>query len=67
MIFLLGKWLRAMKWKAASSARTRRAARRTSPSQIMLSLERLEDRTVPSTLTVTSPADDGSAGGLGVC
>jgi hypothetical protein len=46
--------------------RSRRPIRRT-PGQYQasrLQLELLEDRTVPSTLTVTSAADDGSAGTL---
>src|SRR5262249_8148712 len=34
------------------------------PHRVALRLEALEDRTVPSTLTVTSAADDGSAGTL---
>jgi len=53
MTFLLGKWLQAMKRKVAVGARTR-------PNRIVPQLEALEDRTVPSTLTVTSPADSGS-------
>jgi uncharacterized protein (TIGR03118 family) len=47
---LFGKWLRTPK--------------RTRPRRIVPRLETLEDRTVPSTLTVTSAADDGSAGTL---
>jgi uncharacterized protein (TIGR03118 family) len=47
---LLGKWLRAPK--------------RPWPRRIVPRLETLEDRTVPSTLTVTSAAADGSAGTL---
>jgi uncharacterized protein (TIGR03118 family) len=58
MSFLPGKWLRAMKRNTATGPRTRR------PYRSMPRLEALEDRTVPSTLTVTSAADDGSAGTL---
>src|SRR6516162_1067034 len=41
-----------------------RAPKRIRPPRIVPRLEALEDRTVPSTLTVTSPADDGSPGTL---
>jgi hypothetical protein len=61
MTFLLGKWLKDMKRKVAPGARTPRGAMR---SRVVLRLEAMEDRTVPSTLTVTSAADDGSAGTL---
>jgi uncharacterized protein (TIGR03118 family) len=50
MTFLLSKWLRAPK--------------RTRAHRIVPRLESLEDRTLPSTLAVTSVADDGSAGTL---
>jgi hypothetical protein len=61
MTFLLGKWLKDMKRKVAPGARTPRGAIR---HRVVLRLEVLEDRTVLSTLTVTSAADDGSAGTL---
>jgi hypothetical protein len=64
MTFLLGTWLRAMKRKAALGAPTRRGAKHPRPKRLVPRLEVLEDRTVPSTLTVTSAADDGSAGTL---
>jgi hypothetical protein len=41
-----------------------RAPKHIQASRIVPQLEALEDRTVPSTLTVTSAADDGSAGTL---
>ena len=46
------------------SGRRLRAPKGIRPPGIVPRLESLEDRTVPSTLTVTSPADDGSAGTL---
>jgi hypothetical protein len=61
MTFLLGKWLKDMKRKVAPGARTPRGAMRP---RVVPRLEELEDRTVPSTLAVTSAADDGSAGTL---
>jgi hypothetical protein len=62
MTFLLGKWLRARYRKATLWARSNRQARSTRPSRIMPRLEALEDRTVPSTLTVTNNLDTGVAG-----
>jgi uncharacterized protein (TIGR03118 family) len=62
MTFLLGKWLQARKRNATSAAHRRRGAKR--PPRIAPRLEILEDRIVLSVLTVTSAADDGSAGTL---
>jgi hypothetical protein len=64
MTYFLGTWLKAMKRTAALGARARPGAKRRRPHRVALRLEALEDRTVPSTLTVTSAADDGSAGTL---
>src|SRR5215469_10639530 len=64
MAFFLRKWLRAMQRNAAPGAPPRCQSRRARPRRALLRLEGLEDRTVPSTLMVTSPADDGSAGTL---
>jgi hypothetical protein len=61
MTFLLGKWLKDMKRKLAPGARTPRGALR---DRVVPRLEALEDRIVPSTLTVTNAADDGTAGTL---
>src|SRR5262245_36751127 len=62
MTFLLGKWLQGMKPKAAPGARARRGVKRSRPHRIVPRLEVLEDRTVPSTLTVTNNLDTGVAG-----
>src|SRR5262245_9595326 len=62
MTFLLGTWLRAMKRNAAPDAPARPGARRTRPRRIAPRLEALEDRTVPSTLTVTNNLDTGAPG-----
>jgi hypothetical protein len=64
MTFLLGTWLRAMKRHASLGATARRGAKHPHPKRVVPRLEALEDRTVPSILTVTSAADDGSAGTL---
>jgi hypothetical protein len=64
MKYFLGTWLKAMKRTAAIGARARPGAKRSRPHRVALRLEALEDRTVPSTLTVTSAADDGSAATL---
>jgi hypothetical protein len=61
MTLLLEKWLKDMKRKVAPGARTPRGAMRP---RVVPRLEELESRTVPSRLTVTSAADDGSAGTL---
>jgi hypothetical protein len=61
MTFLLGKWLKDVKRRFAPGARTLRGAMRI---RIVPRLEALEDRTVPSMLTVTSAADDSTAGTL---
>jgi hypothetical protein len=60
MTFLLSTWLQAMKRKPATGARNRRGANR--PHRVTLRLEVLEDRRVPSTLTVTNNLDTGVAG-----
>jgi hypothetical protein len=62
MTFLLGTWLQALIRKAALGARTRRGASRTRQHRIAPGLEALEDRTVPSTLTVTNNSDTGVVG-----
>src|SRR5262245_60397152 len=62
MTFLLGTWLRAMRRNAAPGAPPRPGAKRTRPLRIVPRLEALEDRTVPSTLTVTNNLDTGAAG-----
>jgi hypothetical protein len=62
MTFLLGTWLQTINRKAASGAPTRRGANRTIPRRVVLGLEALEDRTVPSTLTVTNSLDTGVIG-----
>jgi hypothetical protein len=59
MRVLLGKWLKDMKRTVAPGARTPRGARRT---RVVPRLEELEDRTVPSTLTVTNNLDTGVVG-----
>ena len=61
MTFLLGKWLQGMKPKAVPGARARRGAKRSRPHRIVPRLEVLEDRTVPSTLTVINNLDTGVA------
>ena len=58
MTFLLGMWRQKRNRNAATPPR---GAHRTRPRRMVPALELLEDRTVPSTLTVTTPADDGSA------
>jgi hypothetical protein len=62
MRFLLDNWLQAMKRKAATGARNPRGANRPRPHRVMPGLEALEDRTVPSTWTVSSLLDTGVAG-----
>src|ERR1700757_1940108 len=62
MTFLLGTWLRAMQRKAAPDAPPHHGAKRTRPHGIVPRLEALEDRTVPSTLTVTNNLDSGALG-----
>src|SRR6516165_5694517 len=52
MTFLLSTWLQAMKRTAAMGARTDRGAKRIRRNRITPRLEALEDRAVPSTLTV---------------
>ena len=56
--FSLVGWFQSVVWHSRRSPRKRRPARR------VLSFDALEDRMVLSTLTVTSAADDGSAGTL---
>ena len=62
MRFLFGTWLQAMKRKPATGAGARRGAKRSRPHRVALRLEVLEDRTVPSTFTVTNNLDTGVAG-----
>jgi hypothetical protein len=65
MTFLsLWNWLKPLQRPAAVSRRRHCRHDRTHRGRIVPRLEALEDRTVPSTLTVTSAADDGSAGTL---
>src|SRR5262249_29161470 len=62
MALLLGTWLRAKRRKAGPDAPPRHGAKRTRPLRFVPRLEVLEDRTVPSTLTVTNNLDTGVAG-----
>src|SRR5262245_65461920 len=62
MLLSLGTWLRARRRKAAPDATPRQGAKRTRPLRVVPRLEVLEDRTVPSTLTVTNNLDTGVAG-----
>jgi hypothetical protein len=64
MNFLPGMWLQAMKRKLADGRHVHLGAERTRQHRVALRVEALEDRTVPSMLTVTSAADDGTAGTL---
>jgi hypothetical protein len=64
MTFLLRKWLQAIKRKAAIGAPSRQGVKRARRQRLVLCLEALEDRSMLSTLTVTSAADDGTAGTL---
>src|SRR5215831_14601218 len=48
MTFLLGTWLQAMSRKSARGARTRRGATRNRAHRVVLRLEAVEDRMVPS-------------------
>jgi uncharacterized protein (TIGR03118 family) len=48
MTFLLSTWLQAKNRKAAIGARARRGANRSRPHRVVLRLEALEDRMVPS-------------------
>jgi uncharacterized protein (TIGR03118 family) len=48
MTFLLGTWLQAKNRKTAIGARARRGANRSRPDRVVLRLEALEDRMVPS-------------------
>ncbi len=61
----LASWLRTLKarFQRLTSHRSRPTGRRRC-SNAGPSLERLEDRTVPSTFTVTNTLDDGSTGSL---
>jgi hypothetical protein len=60
MTFLFSTWLRAKNRKAAIGAHC--GANRRRPHRVALRLEALEDRTVPSTFTVTNNSDTGVAG-----
>jgi hypothetical protein len=62
MNFLPGMWLQAMKRKRANGGRLRLDSERTRHNRFVPQLEVLEDRTVPSMLTVTSNLDTGVAG-----
>ena len=62
MTFLFGTWLQAITRKTTTGAPTRRGAKRTRPRRAVLGIEALEDRTVPSTLTVTRSLDTGVMG-----
>jgi hypothetical protein len=59
MAFLFGKWLKNMHRRLAPGATIARSSKGT---RVVPRLESLEDRTVPSTLTVTSAADTAVAG-----
>jgi hypothetical protein len=60
----LSHWLRSRQVnRGQSSARKTRRTRKAASGRKLL-LELLEDRTVPSTFTVTSTADDGTSGTL---
>ena len=48
MTFLLHTWLQALSRKSARGARTRCSANRSRPHRVVLRLEALEDRMVPS-------------------
>src|SRR6516225_815330 len=48
MTFLLHTWLQALSRKSARGARTRHGAKRNRPHRVVLRLEALEDRMVPS-------------------
>src|SRR5450755_1153765 len=57
-------WLTAAARQPRRSPRKRRPVPGPRPTRWVPQLEVLEDRFVPSTLTVTSAADDGSSGTL---
>jgi hypothetical protein len=57
-------WFKAAKRSLSGSSKLGRAGKGLRPGRFTPRLEALEDRTVPSTLTVTSPLDDGSSGTL---
>src|SRR5262245_11051014 len=60
MSYLLSMWLKARSRTTAREAHTRRCTNRPRSHRFVPGLEALEDRTVPSTLTVTSTADSGA-------
>jgi hypothetical protein len=62
MTFLLATRRPSITGKAAAGAPTRRGPGRTHPRRVVLGIEVLEDRTVPSTLTVTNNLDTGAIG-----
>jgi hypothetical protein len=65
MSFLsLWNWLKPLQRQAKVCRRRRRRHDRTGQARIVPRMEGLEDRSVPSTLTVTSADDDGSGGTL---
>src|SRR6202035_3066832 len=55
--FLLGKWLQAMKWKAAKGARTRHGANRMPAHRCVLGLEALESRCLLSSGLSLTPSE----------
>ncbi len=59
MTFLPGTWLRVMKRKAVPDACARHGVRRTRAHRNVPRLEELEDRWLPSTLTVLNNLDGG--------
>src|SRR5262249_17663719 len=66
---LLSTWLKAISRKTGSrktarEAHTCRGVKRTHPHRFVPGFEALEDRTVPSTLTVVTSAADSGAGSL---
>ncbi|HEV3446908.1 MAG TPA: hypothetical protein VG099_19880, partial [Gemmataceae bacterium] len=67
MLFSL---LRHLKWNSERHLQARSRRQRATPRRLdralrrLPQLEALEDRALPSTLTVTSASDDGSAGAL---
>jgi hypothetical protein len=62
-LFSLSGWLKAADRKSRGSQRAARRRHRPVP-RFVLQVRTLEDRTVLSTLTVTSPLDNGAAGTL---
>src|SRR5438552_19217029 len=63
-VFSLSGWLKAANRKSGGFRLNRHRGQQLPRRRFVPRLETLEDRTVLSTLTVTSPLDDGSAGTL---